>query len=109
MLLAEICLYGNMEVGAGWLVRTHDGKMAGTGEPRQTADGPESFTVAVYKACLWLRDNGYKSGDVRIFAPGGRKMAEMPVQSFRYYGAIKWKAAPVLEISAEDIERASVA
>jgi hypothetical protein len=75
MLLAEICLYGNMEVGAGWLVRTHD----------------------------------YKSGDVRIFAPGGRKMAEMPVQSFRYYGAIKWKAAPVLEISAEDIERASVA
>ena len=107
--VAEICLYGNHETGAGWLARTADGAMLGDGEPRVG----RSNTEAVWQACDEVRRSYAPSKrlphqtTVRIFAPGGRRMADTTLGNPGYFGDLKWQAATVLEISAEAIEAAA--
>lgn len=96
---AEICLYGNREIGAGWLARTPDGRLLGDGDP---VEG-RMFTEAVWQAQDALEAAGVKGGRVRIFAAGGQRMAEEYLTHRAYFGDLKWTAAPVIEISVEAI------
>lgn len=108
-VVAEICLYGTTQHGAGWLARTSDGALLGDGELRQG----RSFTEAVWLACdAVLRVYGAcggrpRNGKVRVFAPGGERMADADINHPGYYGDLKWQSATVLEISAEAIEAAA--
>jgi hypothetical protein len=101
-IVAEICLYGTREHGAGWLASTPDGRMFGDGELNFAL----GFTQAVWDAGDALAKAGVRSGTIRIFAPGGQRMALVSQAGYLpYYGDLKWEAAPVIEISCEDIER----
>ena len=102
-LVGEICLYGNMSIGAGWLATTADGKLLGDGEPRQG----RSFTEAVWLACDALRTAGAAVGKVRVFAAGGERMADTDINHPGYYGSLSWVPATVLVISAAAIEAAA--
>lgn len=105
-LVAEICLYGNSraDVGAGWLARTADGRMFGDGDPKPG----RGFTAAVWQAQEAIRATGVK-GIIRVFAPGGLRMANLGVNDTAYFGDLKWEAATMIEISVEAIEAAAVA
>jgi hypothetical protein len=50
-----------------------------------------------------LENDGYR-GMVRVFAPGGELVATTNITGARqYYGDLKWQAAPMLAISADDL------
>ena len=91
-MLAEICLYGNRQTGAGWLAVFAD-RMAGDGEP--VAD--RSFTEAVWLAAEALKKLG-APGKVAIYAPGGEKMAICDLSRVPSYGDLRWQPAPQHEI-----------
>lgn len=111
-LVAEICLYGNRTVGAGWLARIDraadatmpwwaDG-LIGTGEP---VEG-RSFTEAVWAAIDTIR-TGVQAGIVRIFDAGGRRMVDVDLNDVPAYGDLKWTAAVVHVIPSQDVEAAA--
>ena len=106
-LVAEITLYGNHEIGAGWLARTkaEPGNILGDGEP--VAGRP--FTVAVWMADNALKETGCKPGKVRIFAAGGERYAEAALGNIPYYGSLEWRDASefAVTVPAEAIEAAS--
>ena len=105
-LVAEICLYGNQETGAGWLALVLDGPnrghLLGDGEPRQGM----SNTMAVWIVCREIEALGAGSGRVRIYSADGLRQADTSLLHPAYYGSLEWQAAPVYEISAEAIEAA---
>jgi len=103
-LVAEIALYGTQAVGAGWLARTADGRMFGTGEPNVR----HNFTSAVWAACDALRAAGCQ-GLVRIFEPKGQLMSTVSLgglvdRRIPYFGDLKWSPAPVYTINLEALE-----
>jgi hypothetical protein len=100
--VADICLYGNHDIGAGYLVSTRNNGILGDGEPKES----RSMTEAVWLAQSELRLVEPK-GRIRIFAAGGRMMAWLGVQETTYYGNLKWERAAVLTIDAADIEAAA--
>lgn len=102
-IVAEICLYGNREVGSGWLASVPGGHLLGDGEPRSYW----SLTDALWMAVGELRVMGVASGAVRIFAPGGRFAADVKLSEVGYYGNLPWKAAPQYEIDVAELIRAS--
>ena len=98
-VVADICLYGAGAVGAGWLARTQDGQMFGTGEPH----AGRTMTSATWLACDALCSAGV-SGLVRIFEPNGAMMATVSLAGLKhralpYFGDLKWTAAPVYALS----------
>lgn len=86
-ITAVVCLYGNRNIGAGWIVSDKKGQ-AGTGEPVAN----KSFTEAVYEAVDALKARGV-TGTIRIFAAGGQHYAEVGVDRVPYFGDLKWNAA----------------
>lgn len=110
-LVAEICLYGNgkADVGYGWLARTNDGAMLGTGDPIPG----KSATHCVFEACekigrlFGMCGARPRGGIVRIFAAGGERMADTSLSSPAYYGDLQWMPATALVVSAEAIEAAA--
>lgn len=105
-LVAEVCLYGNRETGAGWLARTAEGAMLGTGDPKAA----RSFTDAVWLACDAVRRlrsmAGHAhahTGTVRVFAPGGERMADTDLNRPATYGDLHWVPATMLVIDADAI------
>lgn len=105
--VADICLYGAPSCGYGWLASTADGRMFGTGEPRITRSLTDSLWYAALDLIGYLGER--PQGNVRIFAPGGQRMAILRLAEVtrKYYGDLVWTPAPVLEISAEAIEAAT--
>src|SRR5688500_9948847 len=72
-VVAEICLYGNSRIGAGWLASVPGAApLLGDGEPK----AGRAFSEAVWLACDAIRAAGVVGGKVRIFAPGGERGAE---------------------------------
>jgi hypothetical protein len=90
-VIADICLYGNTNTGAGWLARSADGRMFGTGEPARD----RSFTEAVWTAADTILAAGARVDVVRIFAPGGLRVATVPIGAIPGFGALPWEPAPV--------------
>lgn len=101
--IADICLYGNRETGAGWLARTNDGTLLGDGEPNPA----RNFTEAVWLATDAIVGHVRAGGKARVFAPGGERMAIIDLHHPGWFGRLVWEPAPVLEISAEAIEAAA--
>ncbi len=88
----EICLYGNYSTGSGYLGRTRDGRMFGTGEPVQN----RSFTEAIWQGIEDARRLGM-SGLARVFDAGGERFVDVRIDSFYLnYGSIVWTANPLL-------------
>lgn len=106
LVVAEICLYGTSRVGHGYLARAaaYPGKMHGTGEPSLA----RGATSCVFLACDDLRRAGCPDGIVRVFAPGGERMAEIELSNPPYYGDMKWQPAPMFVIEAEALIAAAV-
>lgn len=107
-VVADICLYGNRETGAGFIAQAVDGRMFGNGEPLAS----RSFTEAVWLAVDELRRAGVERGQLRIFAPGGERMATVEIGGLKdrrlpYFGELSWGPAPVYVISAEALVAAS--
>lgn len=106
-LVAEICLYGNRETGAGWLARMEDGALLGNGEPK----AGRSNTEAVWRACdqigrvLGMCGGRPRNATVRVFASGGDLMADTSLTNPATFGDLKWVPATVYVVSAEAIEQ----
>jgi hypothetical protein len=93
-IVGEICLYGNRQTGAGWLASTLHSERMGTGEPV----AERSFTEAVWMAADEIR-KFYMRGLIRIYAPGGEKMATINVCGHPpCYGDLKWEPATVYTV-----------
>lgn len=119
-VIADICLYGNHNTGAGWLASpTNDVKpaagtrrpMLGNGEPVRG----RSCTEAVWLAADAIRNFrlGYglkNKGTLAIFAPGGELVAYVELNGrVPAFGDLRWERAPVYEVSAETILAAGAA
>lgn len=104
-IVAQICLYGATHCGHGWLAMVQ-------GRNRPMGDGqPVSgcgMTAAIWNACDALQKSGI-SGKAAVFAPCGTVMAKIDLSERMYAGDLHWEAAPVIEISAAEIEAAAVA
>jgi hypothetical protein len=108
-IVAEICLYGRHSddvgnpIGHGFIARTRDGRSLGDGE----CHAGRGATSALWLALDELEKVLPRDGRVLVFAPGGLLVAETTIGARRYFGDLKWEAAPVLAISAEAIEAAA--
>ena len=90
-IVAEICLYGNHQTGAGYLATIEDrAGLLGTGEP---VPG-RSFTGAVWLAVeeIWAQEQStaFRKGHVRIFAAGGQMFADAPLAHVPAFGDLEW-------------------
>lgn len=101
--VAEICLYGTHVHGSGWLARTADGRMFGTGD---LAAG-RSFTDAVFAAADALFQAGLRSGIVRIFNSDGTHFADVDSRRIPYYGDLKWQGSVAYVIPSQDVAAAA--
>lgn len=93
--VADVCLYGTSQIGAGWIAQGEGQAMIGTGEPISA----RGFTEAVWLACDALRESGIKAGMVRVFAAGGERMAFCDINHPPYYGNLKWQPAIQYEVA----------
>lgn len=101
-VVADICLYGNSQIGAGWLVAMNpevvvvpvgSKGLIGTGDP---VEG-QSFTEAVFQAMDHvLAAAGQVTGQVRIFHPGGETMTVVQVGDFLNYGTLVSRRVPAV-------------
>jgi len=98
-LVADICLYGNHTIGAGYLVQLTDGRLLGDGEPK----AGRSFTEAVWLACRDVCEAGISAGLVRVFAPGGQRMADTDLNHPGYFGNLKWQPAIQYVLSVDEL------
>ena len=107
-ICGSICLYGSHRCGFGWLAHvgplTRETKMLGDGEPAAEVGA----TGAMWAACEALRKDGAR-GSVEVFEPSGKLRAVCDVDRPGYFGDLKWEAAPVLLIEADEIMAAAVA
>lgn len=90
--VADICLYGTPQTGAGYLAcRLDHGQTCGNGEP--VFGRP--FTSAVFLAVEQLRGLGLNKGRVRIFEPRGECMAIIELSgTVPTFGDLQWGPAP---------------
>ena len=102
-LVAEICLYGTTQHGAGWLARLADGRLLGDGELSQA----RGMTAAVWQAQDAIEAAGVTSGRVRVFAAGGRMMADDYLTHRAYFGDLKWTPAVMLTVDVAAIKAAA--
>lgn len=105
-LVAEICLYGNHEIGAGWLANTGT-DLLGDGEPFQD----RTFTSAIWSALEAIRearpDLNKRGNVVAIYTPGGTNRVLVDLsQHVPSFGQLAWiPMCDHVEISADEIER----
>lgn len=100
---AMVCLYGNYQIGHGFIADVRGGEPCGTGVPESR--GPTSgasMTEAIVKAIREMRDTNpaiITSNDrIAIFAPGGGQVAYTTFGGFTYAGNLKWESASQLTI-----------
>ena len=97
--IGDVCLYGAQHCGHGWGSQTTDGKLHGTCDIARDAGA----TAALWAALDYLQSKGYR-GNVRVFAPGGGRMAIASVDGFRpYFGDLKWGPAPVWILPIDEL------
>ena len=109
-IVASIALYGSQKFGYGYLAHVEpyvpDTKMIGDGEPHPAWNA----TMCVWIALESLKNAGVAKGLVRVFASGGKMMADVEIgQSWPWFGSMTWVPATVYVISAEAIEAAATA
>jgi hypothetical protein len=103
-LIGDVGLYGNREIGFGWLA-SHKGGLIGTGEP-----GHDSMTTAIWSAVDALRSEGLDgTGMIVIYAPGGERCAVYRLDSVPTVGQMTWRPAPTITITADQIAAAAQA
>lgn len=108
--VASICLYGNDDIGTGYLahIAGREG-LIGDGEPTAGICTTES----IGRAQRQLREAGVTRGRVRIYSLGGRYFADVPMErSFPCYGDLRWKPigeADIYRATAETIRRFAAA
>lgn len=108
-VVADICLYGNSQTGAGWIVAMNrevvdvpvwSKGLIGTGEPTG-----QPFTEAVWAAMDHvLAAAGNIDGQVRIFHPGGETMTVVALGDIvPNYGTLVGRRvpAPVLVLTTD--------
>ena len=92
-LTAEVCLYGNREIGFSYLAMGRDDdRPFGPYNPVSGVMNFHSVTEAVWMAAQEIRDRGI-DGTVRIFAPGGQRYSDAPITSVPAFGDLTWKNA----------------
>jgi hypothetical protein len=122
-IVAEICLYGNHETGAGYLATIEGQKgLLGTGEPVKGRSMTEAVWLAVREIMaeaeamiltpgpLFLDANGrpahegpgpafrsFTKGTVRIFASGDQMFADAPLTHVPAVGDLEWVRCGVKE------------
>ena len=102
--VAHVCMYGNSQIGAGWIAQLTDGRLLGNGEPRTHL----GFTAALQLAKDAIKTAGVLYGTIRVFMTGGHRMADINLNKFEYYGEIKWVPAAMLEVRTADLKAAAV-
>lgn len=90
-IVGSICLYGNRDVGAGWIASTEVAGQAKTFGDGTPAVG-RTFTEAVWQAKDAIRKAGTASGRIRIFAAGGEFYADDKVERTAYFGDLRFVA-----------------
>jgi hypothetical protein len=101
-VVGSICLYGSQECGAGYLAAIgplKDGQLYGTGDPVLG----RSMTQAVWIATHHFSEAGIYRGIVKVYASGGKLVADYDLATIKYFGELKWEPAPVYTIAMEDI------
>lgn len=100
-VVGEICLYGTLRAGAGYLARLADGRLLGDGELHEG----RGFTEAVWLACLDIREAGVTAGKVWVYASCGGRKALCDLNHPGYYGDLKWETAePAAVVTVNDAE-----
>lgn len=100
--LAEICLYGNSKIGAGFIAAIDERivTVPTTADPHPR----RSFTHAIYLGFLALRDGGFVNGEILIHDAGGERMARFTCPgNIPYYSDLAWEPARAYQISAAAI------
>lgn len=99
-VVIEVCLYGNREVGAGYIWENVHGQKGGSREPKVGRTMTEAVWLAVAEARASV---AIPRGKVRVFAPGGEFVAEVPINRVGYYGNMEWRKAGGYVIDTEAI------
>ncbi len=100
--IAEVCLYGAMGHGYGWLA-TFGRELLGDGELRH-----DSASSAMWTAFTALSQSGIHCGPCNVFAPGGKLVAIVHLhKTWPTFGDLKWQPAVQYAISSEAIVAAS--
>jgi hypothetical protein len=102
-LVGEVCLYGNGQMGAGYIATLPDRRMFGDGEPVEGL----SMNDAYWLGCLDLKEAGAGPGLVRVYMAGGRRVADADISNPPYFGELRWVLAEVFTISFDDIVAAA--
>ncbi len=104
-IVADIAFYGTGTHGAGYIARAVDGRIFGDGMPIKW----RSFTDALWAACdeLYRHNYGVAGSRIRVFEPGGARMAVADLAAPGYWGDLTWEAAPVYVVTVETILAAS--
>jgi hypothetical protein len=107
-VIGDICLYDGPRCGFGYLAHlgalSRDTKLFGDGDPHPLWGGTE----AMWHGLKDLQEAGANFGLIRIFAPDGKRMAQVRIDGpWRYYGDLSWEQAPVYEIAYEAIMAAA--
>lgn len=105
-LVGAICVYGNHNVGHGYIADIAGGRMFGDGKPV----AGRSATEAVWLAADAIRDAlGHSNGlvAVHVDAAGGSPMvAFAPLANVPSFGSLAWqRAEPAVTLSPEDVSR----
>lgn len=93
-LIADICLYGTSQVGAGYLVMTKEGHLFGRSEPNPRTTFTEAVFLALDEIVHRAAADGYEArqavmdlGVVRVFHPGGEQFSDIELgKAWPYYG-----------------------
>ena len=106
--VAEICLYGTRQTGAGYIVAIHTAYHVvrmGTGEPVRD----RTFTEAVWKAVDLINLAGYMRGIVHVYEPTGQRFAAFDLGgNIPCFGDLKWsEGGTVYVIPASDVMAAA--
>lgn len=109
--VAEICLYGTRQTGAGYIVAIQTpGAVVpvvriGSGEPVQG----RSFTEAIWIARdLIVRATSRHQGIVHVYEPSGQKFAAFDLADLPTFGGLNWiDGGTVYVISTEQVQAAA--
>lgn len=85
---AGICLYGNKDVGYGYMAAVGAGAPFGEAPPEGSMPY-ENCTEALWAADRALRDRG-ATGTARVYCPGGDRVAEVELGKVPSYGWLRW-------------------
>ncbi len=91
-LVAEICLYGNNEIGFDFLAHGQGVALFGMTKELHTAPGGTRLRFETTSQAIWAAQEGLRGlrGEVAIHAPGGEMHAVARVGSIPSAGSLGW-------------------